>query len=86
MKKIKIFVFTVIITIISNSAVCFADFTDVQKQSLYYDAVNYFTYEIPIIDQTSTNFRPLNKVTKAEFFKMILASAGYNLNQADKAW
>ncbi|MBU1446544.1 PDZ domain-containing protein [Patescibacteria group bacterium] len=86
MKKIKFFVFTLIITITSNTIVCFADFVDVQKQSLYYDAVNYFTYEIPIIDQASANFRPLNKVTKAEFFKMILASAGYNLNQADTAW
>lgn len=86
MKNIKFFASILIVAIISNTAVCFANFSDVQTQSLYYDAVSYFTYEVPIIDNTPENFRPLHKVTQAEFFKMIFASAKYNFDQTDGPW
>ncbi|MCD6109555.1 S-layer homology domain-containing protein [bacterium] len=56
----------------------FASFTDVIPQSLFFDAVNYFSYEYPIIGLDKDNFRPLSKINKAEFFKLLIESGNTN--------
>lgn len=55
-----------------------AQFTDVVEQSLFYDAVNYFVTEVPILATDREEFNPLDKVTKAEFFKLLIRSGGYD--------
>lgn len=52
-------------------------FKDVPEQSQFFDAVNYFSTSVPIINQDREYFKPLDKVTKAEFFKLLMASTGY---------
>lgn len=56
-----------------------AQFIDVVEQSLFYDAVTYFTTEMPILATDRDRFKPLDKVTKAEYFKLLVASSGYNV-------
>ncbi len=53
-------------------------FTDVVERSLFYDAVNYFVSEVPILATDREEFNPLDKVTKAEFFKLLIRSGGYD--------
>lgn len=54
-----------------------AQFIDVVQQSLFYDAVMYFVYEEPILAVDRERFKPLDKVTKAEYFKLLFESSGY---------
>ncbi|MFC1599742.1 S41 family peptidase [Patescibacteria group bacterium] len=54
-----------------------AQFVDVVEQSLFYDAITYFIEEVPILATDRDRFKPLDKVTKAEFFKLLYESAGY---------
>ncbi len=58
-------------------------FKDVPKQSQFFDSISYFSTEVPIIYQERAYFKPLDKVTKAEFFKLLIASTGYT-PQANK--
>jgi carboxyl-terminal processing protease len=53
-------------------------FVDVVERSLFYDAINYFTTEVPILATDRAEFNPLDKVTKAEFFKLLIRSGGYD--------
>lgn len=57
-----------------------AQFIDVVEQSLFYDAINYFTTDMPILATDRERFKPLDKVTKAEFFKLLFESAGFEKN------
>lgn len=61
--------------------VVFASFTDVIPQSLFFDAVEYFSYEVPIISLDKDEFRPLGKVNRAEFFKLVMTSGNSELKQ-----
>ena len=60
-----------------------AAYDDVVPQSLFYDAVTYFSYNYPILDTSKQDFRPLHQVIKAEFLKLIYEGSGYSpdLNQ-----
>lgn len=53
-------------------------FVDVVERSLFYDAINYFITEVPILATDRDEFNPLDKVTKAEFFKLLIRSGGYD--------
>lgn len=75
-KYIKSFLLSIVCFFLLAPATS-ALFIDVVEQSLFYDAVTYFTTEVPIIDQGRERFKPLDKATKAEFFKLMLASGGY---------
>lgn len=55
-----------------------AQFIDVVDRSLFYDAVMYFVYEEPILALDRERFKPLDKITKAEYFKLLFESSGYN--------
>ncbi len=55
-----------------------AQFVDVVNQSLFYDAVMYFVYEEPILTLDRDRFKPLDKITKAEYFKLLFESSGYD--------
>lgn len=59
-----------------------ASFSDVVPQSLFYNAVEYFSYKNPIISLEKDKFRPLDKVNKAEFFKLVIASGNSKLGTA----
>ena len=68
-----------IVTVTALSLVlpsAYASFSDVVPQSLFYDAVEYFSYEKPIIALDKEEFRPLDEINKAEFFKLMIASGG----------
>lgn len=52
-------------------------FIDVVERSLFYDAIDYFTTEFPILSTDREEFNPLDQVTKAEFFKLLIRSGGY---------
>lgn len=58
-----------------------ASFNDVVPQSLFYDAVNYFSYEVPIISLDKDNFRPLDQVNRAEFLKLMIMSGNSKIDQ-----
>lgn len=71
------FIKQLIITIVALGLAlptAYAAFSDVVPQSLFYDAVEYFSYEKPIIALDKEEFRPLHTVNKAEFFKLMIAS------------
>lgn len=75
MRKLIISIFLVFSVVFSSSAS--ANFIDVVPQSLFFSAVQYFSYDFPIIDLNKASFNPLSPVTKAEFYKLLLLSAGY---------
>lgn len=57
----------------------YASFSDVIPQSLFYDAVEYFSYEVPIISLEKEEFNPLDKANRAEFFKLLIASGNQQI-------
>jgi len=67
-------ILTVFIAFVSFSQSSLASFSDVVPRSLFYDAVEYFSNEIKIISLAKDEFRPLDKVNRAEFFKLMIAS------------
>ena len=75
MRKVIISISVIISTIFASTAL--ANFIDVVPQSLFFNAVQYFSYEFPIISLDKESFNPLTPVTNAEFYKLILSSAGY---------
>ncbi|OIP81951.1 hypothetical protein COW94_02160 [Candidatus Peregrinibacteria bacterium CG22_combo_CG10-13_8_21_14_all_44_10] len=52
-----------------------ASFEDVPEESEYYDAIYYLENTGAIV--SGTNFNPEESVTKAAFFKMLLANSGF---------
>jgi len=52
----------------------FASFDDVIPQSRFFNAVEYFSYQTPIISLDKNTFRPLTKINRAEFFKLLITS------------
>jgi len=74
LKKVLISVFCSLFLVQNAFA---AQFVDVIEQSLFYDAITYFTTEVPILATDRDTFKPLDKVTKAEFFKLLVESGGY---------
>ncbi len=81
MKKstsIAVFILTLFVTGFNS---VFASFSDVVPQSLFYNAVEYFSNEIPIISVDRDKFRPLDKINKAEFLKLVISSGNTGIKQ-----
>ena len=76
---------TIFIALMFFSQSVFASFTDVIPQSLFYEAVEYFSNEVKIISTEKDTFRPLDKVNRAEFFKLMIASgnSGIETSQSE---
>lgn len=64
-----------VISFFSHTA--YAAFQDVPSDSLYYEAVEYFSEDFPILSTDRDNFNPSVPVTNAEFYKLLLGSAGF---------
>lgn len=71
----------VLMVFIFQTTSILAWYEDVVPQSLFYDAINHFSFETPILDQNKDTFKPLTPVTKAEFYKLVIASTGIELSQ-----
>jgi carboxyl-terminal processing protease len=72
----KIFLSSALSVLMLSQAV-YADFLDVPSDNIYYDAVKYFSEDFPIISTDRDNFNPAAPVTNAEFYKLLLGSAGF---------
>jgi carboxyl-terminal processing protease len=55
----------------------FAWYKDVVPQSLFYEAVQYFSYDVPILNQDKESFKPLHDVNRAEFYKILISSSNF---------
>ena len=74
MKKI---IFTIGLCVLTLSRAVYADFQDVPSNNKYYEAVKYFSEDFPILSTDRDNFNPSALVTNAEFYKLLLGSAGF---------
>ncbi|MBA4336696.1 hypothetical protein C0416_02885 [bacterium] len=70
---------TIFVTLMSFSQSVLASFSDVVPQSLFYEAVEYFSNEVKIISTEKEAFRPLDKINRAEFFKLMIASGNSSI-------
>lgn len=59
----------------------FAYFSDVVPQSPFYGAIEYFSNEIPIISTDRDKFRPMDKINRAEFFKLVISSGNLEIEE-----
>lgn len=76
--KIKVILIGFVSSMLIAQTAFAIHFVDVVERSLFYDAINYFVTEIPILATDREEFNPLDKVTKAEFFKLLVRSGGYD--------
>ncbi len=76
----------IISSILVSSLLCLpitsAQFTDVAEDNKYYDAINYLENNGAI--DSNTNFNPDEPITKAAFFKILLANSGVETDNVEK--
>ncbi|MFA6528555.1 MAG: S-layer homology domain-containing protein, partial [Candidatus Gracilibacteria bacterium] len=75
----KICLLAIIISLIAPLQ-SFASFTDVTEENAYYEAINYLESNGSI--STNETFNPDTSIKRCEFFKMLLADAGFKPEDA----
>ena len=75
----RIFLIPIVFSLFLQTS--FASFQDIVPQSKFYDAIEYFSYKVPILSLEKKNFRPLDKVNRAEFFKLMIQSGNSDLKE-----
>lgn len=78
MKKLISTFVTLALLLSSQTAFAYADFTDIPYGSEYYESVQFLLTSGAVAENDDHEFRPDDEITRAAFFKMVLADAGFD--------